>query len=166
MRLRFNFTGKESIRIYPLIFLYLLLVVLFVIERSYDRERGSLTGRYREFISLADEYRKIKESDLMVTMDQTMTSEGLLQRINSLVDKMGLKERVKFIRTTGSREIKELTEEGIDMRIDKLTMNEMINLLHWIENQGLSIKDIRMKKDFERSERINLEIKFFMYKRK
>lgn len=156
------FGVKVSIRFYLLIFLFIVSIFLFAVERSYYRERESLIRRFKEFSSLAGEYSRIKE----VKMDAVnIENVGLLQEINNLVDSIGLRERVKYIKMTGGRELKELIEEGVDMRIDKLTMNEMINLLYRIENQDLSIKDIKMKKDFENPERIDLEIRVFIYKR-
>lgn len=159
-----RFFGVEvSIRFYLLIFLFIVSIFLFAVERSYYRERESLIRRFKEFSSLAGEYSRIKEVKIMDAVN--IENVGLLQEINNLVDSIGLRERVKYIKMTGGRELKELIEEGVDMRIDKLTMNEMINLLYRIENQDLSIKDIKMKKDFENPERIDLEIRVFMYKR-
>lgn len=170
-------SGFKIRLIYLLIFLYLFSILLFVVERSYYSERESLNRKFREFSSLAMEYRKIKE--VKITDTGNIETVGLLQEINNLVDTIGLRERVKYIKMTGGREIKELiegssknqtifwpnSEEGAHIRIDKLVMNEMINLLYRIENKGLSIKDVRIKKDFENPDRIDLEIKVFMYKR-
>lgn len=165
MKIKLEFIKGRKILFYLVIVLYLLATTLFIFERYHNRERESIDRRLREFYNLAGQYRSIKQSGITY-IGSVKNSEGLPQRINNLIDSIGLRDRVKSIRMTESREFKELIEEGAEMRIDKLTMNEMINFLHRIDNQHLSIKDVRMKKNFESPDRINLEVKVFMYRSK
>lgn len=158
---RLRFKGGNSL-LYILIFVYLLAIVLFFFERSMDRERNLLIERFRDFTSLAEEYRMIKTSDVDVSNN---ISEGMLQSINRLVDSTGIRDKVKSLKMTGNREFKGIVEETVEMDLDKLTMNELINLLYKIENHPslLPIKDVRMKKDFEKPERIDVSIRISLF---
>lgn len=161
---RFRLRGKDSLKLYLLVFIYLVAIILFFFERSMDRERNLLIERFRDFTSLAEEYRMIKASN--VPDISNSVSEGLLQSINRLVDSTGIRERVKSLKMTGNHEFKGIVEETVEMDVDKLTMNELINLLYRIENHqvSLSIKDVRMKKDFENPERIDVGIRISLFR--
>lgn len=160
---RFRLKGRNSPLLYLSVFFYLLAVVLFFFERSMDRERNLLIKRFRDFTTLAEEYRMIKASN--VSDISNSVSEGLLQSINRLVDSIGVRDRVKSLKMTGNREFKGIVEETVEMDLDKLTMNELINLLYRIENhQSLqSIRDVKMKKDFENPERIDVGIRISLF---
>lgn len=140
------------------------MLVLFILERSQDRERESSIGRFREFSTLAEEYRMIEKSGVL---DKGKgVSDGLIPTLNALFDSLGLRDRVKSLRVAGNREFKGFIEESVQMEMDKLTMNELINLLYRIENHTvpISIKDVRMKKDFENPERIDLNMKVSLFR--
>jgi len=162
MRQRYRFI------VYLSIFLYLLSISLFIMERSFNRERDSLITRYRDFTRQAEEYRAIMASGVIERIEKGKAPEGLSQIMNNLVSSLGLKDRLKSLRATGNRELKDLIEERVEVNINKLTMNEAINLLFGLENHpaSLSIKDIRLKKDFEDPERIDLDIKIANYRKR
>lgn len=155
---------KGTLQIFIILFLFIAAIVLFLFERSEERERESFIGRFREFNSLAEEYRMIKADVADVADDATVE---LLPSIKGLIDSIGLNGKVKSLKMIGSREFKEIVEEMVEAEIERLTVNELINLLYGIESHTahLSIKDIRMKKDFENPERINLNIKVSFYKK-
>lgn len=155
----------NSVLLYLLILLYLLAIVLFLLERSQGRERESLIKRFREFNSLAEEYRMIKASKAIEVGD---VSEGLLPSINGLIDSIGLKDKVKSIKMAGNREFNEIIEERLEAEMDKLTMNELINLLYKLQTHPAhpSIKNVRIRKDFENPERLDMDIKVSFYRRK
>lgn len=160
---RFKLRGRNSLKLYLLVLVYLVAIILFFIERSMDRQRNSLIERFRDFTSLAEEYRMIKAEN--VPDIHSTVSEGLLQSINGLVDSTGVRDRVKSLKMTGNREFKGIVEETVEMDVDKLTMNELINLLYRIENHRLqSIKNVRMKKDFENPERIDVGIRISLFR--
>lgn len=160
---RFRLKGRNSLQLYLLLFVYLVAIVLFFFERTQDRERNLLIERFREFTSLAEEYRTIKAPNIQDI--SSSVSDGMLQ-LNRLIDSIGIRDKVKSLKMTGNHELKGIIEEMVEIEIDKLTMNELINLLHRIENHPahLSIKDVRMKKDFERPDRIDINIRISLFR--
>lgn len=157
-----RFRGRLSL--YIILLLYLIALILFIFERSQGRERDNLNRRFREFFALSTELADIRASKALDIGSRY--PQGALPLMNSLAESLGIKGRVRSIRMTGNREFKNIVEERVEMEVDKLTMNELINLLYRIENHSIriAIKDLRMKKDFENPERIDLEIKMAIYR--
>lgn len=162
---QFRLKERNSPRLYLLAFVYILAVVLFFYERSLDRERNLLIERFRDFTGLVEEYRTIKASNISDISNSV--SDGMLQ-LNRLVDSIGIRDKVKSLKMTGNHELKGIIEEIVEIEIDKLTMNELINLLYKIENHPTpqSIKDVRMKKDFEKPDRIDVSIRISLFRNK
>jgi len=69
MRQRYRFI------VYLSIFLYLLSISLFIMERSFNRERDSLITRYRDFTRQAEEYRAIMASGVIERIENGKAPE-------------------------------------------------------------------------------------------
>jgi hypothetical protein len=81
---------------------------------------------------------------------------------------VGLRDKVKTVKSAGKRELKEGTEEDADISIEKVSMNEMVNIFYKIENAPmiLIIKKATIKKSFENPELLNITLSLSFLKTK
>ncbi len=159
--------GRSFIKLSFLLLLYFIVIILFLFERSQNKERESLLGKFRELNQSAEEYRILMASGTNIKDIKDKASEGLLQVVNGVVDSLGLRDKVKSMKMTGNRELKEILEETGSIEFNKLNMNEFVNLLYGLENHpaGISIKGIKIKKDFENPQRLNIDISIAIYRK-
>jgi len=59
----------------------------------------------------------------------------------------GIKRQDKTLKSTGKKEVKGGFQEDADLSIEKVTMNEMVNILYRIENAPMVLT---MKKDYDK----------------
>jgi hypothetical protein len=81
-----------------------------------------------------------------------------VQAVDEVFSSIGLRDKVKTVKSTGKRETRDGFEEEADISIEKVTMNEMVNILYRIERAPmvLTIKKATIKKSFESPELLNL----------
>jgi hypothetical protein len=159
-------------------FIYVLLVLTgFIIIvaigmnllSSERRELKILKEQRKEMLMLKNEFLSLKQKIDAVEGKKNLSNvQGVVQAIDDVFLPIGLKDKIKTVKSTGRREIKDEFEEEADLQIEKVNMNEMINILYKIENSPmvLTIRRIAMKKSFENPELLNIEITLSFLKSK
>jgi hypothetical protein len=159
-------------------FIYVLLVLTgFIIIvaigmnllSSERRELKILKEQRKEMLMLKNEFLSLKQKIDAVEGKKNLSNvQGVVQAIDDVFLPIGLKDKIKTVKSTGRREIKDGFEEEADLQIEKVNMNEMINILYKIENSPmvLTIRRIAMKKSFENPELLNIEITLSFLKSK
>jgi hypothetical protein len=86
--------------------------------------------------------------------------QGIAQAVEEVFSSVGLKDRVKTVKSTGKRETRDGLEEEADVYIEKVTMNEMANIFYRIKNAPmvLTVKKVTIKKSFENPELLNISL--------
>lgn len=164
---RFPFLSNPLIRF---LILYMILVPAFLMERASTVEVNSLRKKIVEARLLGEEYREIKErldsSERKLSLQMGI---GIVQSLDNIFSPLGMKDKVKSIKGVGTREIEdEIVEERADILLEKVSLNELVNLLHRIEAGPamLSVKKIGMKKSFETPELLDVTITAALFSKK
>ncbi len=142
--------------------LYVLMVPGVLWERSAVKELSAARARYREYSALVSEYRSLKEQVDAVERKKNLTQTSTIaQAIGDMAESLGIAGKVKSIKGTGTRSAaNRMTEESAEIQIEKVTMNETLQLLYKIENAPmiLAIKTVAISKSFENPKLLDLTI--------
>ncbi|MEW6587210.1 MAG: hypothetical protein AB1442_16565 [Nitrospirota bacterium] len=87
-------------------------------------------------------------------------SQGVAQAVDEVFLSIGLKDKLKTLKSTGKREVTEGFEEDADLYVEKVTMNEMVNIFYKIQSAPmiLSVKRVTVKKAFDNHELLNISL--------
>jgi general secretion pathway protein M len=152
-----------------------LIVVVFVLLYGMHqlslskKELAAFKGQRNELLLLKDEYLSLKQRIDSVEGRKNLSGpQGIVQAVDEVFQSMGLKDRIKTLKSTGKKEIKDGFEENADLSIEKVTMNEMVNILYRIENAPmvLTMKKVTIKKSFENPELMNISLDLSFLKTK
>ncbi len=139
--------------------LFVLCLVSFEFSLSAKKERDSLQLQQKELIVLANEYRGLKRAVDSVEGRKSLTKvEGIVQAVDEVFGSLGLNQKVKSVKSAGTREKKYAIEEEADVSVEKVTMNEMVNILYKMENAPmiLSVKKTAVKTSFDNPSLLNM----------
>lgn len=152
-----------------LICLYLLIVPAFLLSMTTKKEANRATARYREMQALSTEYKELKERMGSSYKRKALTkASGTTQAADNVLASVGLKARMKSFKALGSREFPGGSEETADIYLEKVTMNELVNIFYGIENEPmpLAVKKTTMKKSFEKPELLDITITLSLFSEK
>lgn len=140
-----------------------LVFCFFLLNLSLagKRELKSLHERQKELAVLGEEVKRLRERVTRVEGKATVTQvKGILQAVDEVFRPLGLKQKIQSVKQTGSREIKEMVEEEAEIRMEKLDMNEMVNLFYRIENAPLllSLRKTSVKTSFDAAARLDITL--------
>lgn len=150
--------NKNALLIVPLLLLLLLCLSLYIKgrgegKRAFELKRQlaqmqELRKDYIQALGEAEEYRKrifLKEQNISVAL------EGIL-------DGLHLKEKLSSIKPTIQKDIGKYRIDGAEVRMERLTLNETVNLLYAMEQgpEGFIVRSLKMKKDFSQPEKLNI----------
>jgi general secretion pathway protein M len=127
-------------------------VALASLSLTGNRELGKLAAQYRELIALRDEYVQLKERiDAIEKKALLPTSKGVIQAVDDVFLSLGLKQKVRSVKMTSSRESDGLAEEEAELRAERVTINEMVNIFYSIEHAPVAMVPRRtnIKTSFE-----------------
>lgn len=153
----------------PLIVLYFLIIPAAILNMTNKKETNNLTVRYKEMNALSAEYKALKERMDVLDKRKTLTKViGITQAADNIVASLGLKGRMKSFKALGSRELGGGIEETAEIYLEKLDMNELVNIFYHIENapMAISIKKTNMKKSFEKPELLDITITLALFSEK
>lgn len=140
-----------------------VLIVLGILSfnalSSAKRELGDLRVQQKEMSLLKDEFASLKDRIDSIKGRGLLTKiGGIVQAVDEVFATSGLKDKIKSVKPVGKREIKDALVEEAEVQIEKVNMNEMINIFYKIENAPmiLSIKKATIKTSFENPELLNI----------
>jgi general secretion pathway protein M len=139
--------------------LVIVCAILFEVSLSLKRERDTLRSRQKEMLALSNEYAGLKTAVDAVEGKRSLTKvEGIVQAVDEVFKSMGLGQKVKSVKSTGTREKKFASEEEAEVSVEKVTMNEMVNILYRIENAPmiLTVRKTSMKTSFDNPSLLNV----------
>jgi general secretion pathway protein M len=152
-----------------IILLLIVCVILFEVSLSLKREHDTLGSQQKEMLLLAGEYAGLKNTVTSVETKKSPTKvEGIVQAVDEVFKSMGLGQKVKSVKSTGTREKKFASEEEAEVSIEKVTMNEMVNILFRIENAPmiLSVRKTSIKTAFDNPSLLNITMTVSLIKPK
>jgi general secretion pathway protein M len=128
---------------------------------SERKEVEKLRKQHVEMLSIKDEYSSLSRVvQAREARKNLSNAQGIAQAVEEVFVPVGLKDRLKSIKSTGRRETNDGYEEEADISIEKLSMNEMVNIFYRIENAPmvLTLKKVAIKKSFENPELMNISL--------
>jgi hypothetical protein len=145
------------------------LTILAGLLSSGRRELELLENQRKEMITLKEEFLSLRRKVDFVEGKKNLSSvEGVVQAVDEVFSFTGLKDKVKTVKSTGRKEIRDGFEEEADVYLEKITMNEMINIFYRIENAPmvLTVKKAEVKKSFENPQLLNISLSVSFLKAK
>jgi general secretion pathway protein M len=142
-----------------LVLLFVLCFVLLEVSLSLKKERNVLRSQEKDLFVLANEYATLKRTVDSVEGKKSLTKVGgIVQAIDEVFSSIGLNQKLKSVKPTGTREKKYGIEEEADVSVEKVTMNEMVNILFKIENAPmiLSVKKSAIRTSFDNPSLLNV----------
>lgn len=130
----------------------ILCILLINVSLSSKNDLVNLKAQQKELLSIKDEFLSLKNRIDTVENKKSLTKiEGIVQAADEVFMPLGLKRKVKSVKPTGTKDLKETIEEEAEIQVEKVDMNEMVNIFHKIENLPmiLSIKKTTIKTSFE-----------------
>jgi len=141
---------------------FLILAALGIkMLSSQTKELHQLQGQRKEMAVLRDEFLSLQQKIQTVENRKNLTNvQGVLQAVDEVFSSVGLKDKVKTVKNTGKRETKDGIEEEADVSVEKVTMNEMVNIFYRIDHAPmiLTIKKVTVKQSFENPELLNITL--------
>lgn len=133
--------------------LSLLLIPSLYLMRSTEKEVAASRQREAEFNALAAEYVTFKKRVDSVEQAKTLASQaGLIRTMDDVLSVVGVKGKMKSAKDIGSSALdQQLREERAEFTIERLTLNELVNVLYKIDHAPatLSVKAFTVRKAFE-----------------
>jgi general secretion pathway protein M len=148
-----------------------VLAVMFGVHllSSERKELKQLKEQRKEMLLLKDEFISLKQRINVVESKKNLSNtQGIVQAVDEVFLSVGLKDKVKSVKSTGKREVRDGFEEEADVYIEKVSMNEMVNIFYRIGNAPviLTIKKAAIKKSFENPELLNMSLALSFLKTK
>ena len=149
---------------------FLILAALGIkMLSSQTKELHQLQEQRKEMAVLRDEFLSLQQKFQTVQNRKNLTNvQGVLQAVDEVFSSVGLKDKVKTVKNTGKRETKDGIEEEADVSVEKVTMNEMLNIFYRIDHAPmiLTIKKVTVKQSFENPELLNITLMLSFLKTK
>ena len=151
-----------------IVFIIIFSLGIYLLS-SQRKEIKLLQEQRKELMMLRDDFLFLKQKVDMVENRKNISNiQGIAQAVEEVFSSVGLRDRIKTVKATGKREIKDGFEEEADISIEKVSMNEMVNIFYRIENAPmvLSVKKATIKKSFENPELLNITFSLSFLKTK
>jgi hypothetical protein len=164
------FKDRRFIYVASGLIIFVIIIAFAINLLSHETgERRRLLEQRKEMLALRDEYLFHKKRITAVENKKNLSSiQGIIQAVDEVFLSIGLKDKIKTVKSTGKRDIKDGTEEEAELQVEKVNMNEMINIFYRIENVPmiLTIKRAAIKKSFENPELLNITLTLSFLKTK
>lgn len=151
---------KRFISVLSVFIVFIIIIALAIrLLSSEKRELKLLREQQKEMIIVKDEFLSLKQRiDAVESKKNLSNVQGIVQAVDEVFLSIGLKDKVKTVKSTGRRDMKDGFEEEAELQIEKVSMNEMVNIFYKIENAPmvLTIKKASIKKSFENPELLNI----------
>lgn len=162
-------TDGKTLLIIGIVLLFVGSVALFEISLSLKRQSSILRSRQKEMLLLSQEYTGLKSIVGSVEARKSLTKvEGIVQAVDEIFKSIGLQQKIKSVKSTGVKEKKYSSEEEADVSVEKVTMNEMVNILYRMENAPmiLSVRRTSIRTSFENPSLLNITMTVALIKPK
>lgn len=165
------FRNNRLIYILSAVLIIVVLLFIFTIKHVSDNRKQIeiLKAQHQEILVLQDQFNSLKQKiDAVESKKNLSNVQGIIEAVEEIFSSIGLKGKLKTIKSSGKREIRDGIEELADIYIEKVNMNELVNIFFRIENAPmiLTIKKVGIKKSFEDPELLNISMTLSFLKSK
>jgi len=141
------------------VLILLLCLALFASAGSARKEHARLAAKEAEILQLKDEFVSLKRRvDAVEGRKGIANVDGVVQAVDEIFRSLGLDKKVKSVKSAGAREKVYGSEEDADVQVEKVSMNEMVNIYFRIENAPmiLTVRKTTMKTAFDNPSLLNV----------
>ncbi len=138
---------------------FCLCLIMAGVTRSLKTENNALKAKKKELAALKDETLALKgRVDASEARKSLTRVAGVVQAIDEIVKSLGISQKVKSVKSLGSRDRQYAVEEEAELQLERLSMNEMVNLFFRIENAPmvLALKKTTVKTSFDNPSLLNI----------
>ena len=144
-------------------------VLLVNTSLSLKKEGSALRSQKEEILLLREDFLELRKKINAIEGKKSLIKvEGIVQAIDEIFRSTGLNQKVKSVKPTATRDKKYAIEEEADVEVEKVSMNELVNILYKLENAPmvLLIKKARLKTSFEDPSLLNITMTIGLVKPK
>ena len=154
--------------------LVLIIFILFLfyavhLLSSEKKELKLLREQRREMLSLQHEFTTLSHRIDALEMKKGISHvSGIMEATDDVFSSLGLKDKMKTVKSSGTREVNGGFKEEADIYIEKVTMNEMVNIFYTIEHSPmvLTVEKVTIKNSFEDPELLNISLTLSFFREK
>lgn len=142
-----------------------MVIVLFGLDMKQRTGVSSAMEQYEEMSALSKLYSELSSSVNSVEKRSALSKgDSLPIVVESMITDIGLKERLRSVKPFGGGTKGNYEVQEAEVLLEKLSMNELINVLHGIytEPAGLFVTAAEFKRDFTERETINAQLSLKM----
>jgi uncharacterized protein YpmB len=147
----------------------IIIAIAINLLSAESRELRLLKEQRKEMLIIENEFLSLKQKIDAVEGKKNLSSvQGIVQAVDEIFLSIGLKDKIKTVKPTVSRDVKDGFEEEADLYIEKVSMNELVNIFYRTGNAPmvLTIKKAAIKKSFENPELLNITLTLSFLKAK
>lgn len=140
-----------------------VLIILAFEMTSYlsskKKELYTLKKEYKEMQLEKEEFIKINKKVSKLQNKMSITNvKDVVQAIDEVFSSIGLKHKISSVKPIAKGGMENIKEQQAEVHIEKVNMNEMVNIFYKIENAPflLVVKNAKLKTSFENPELINI----------
>ncbi|MEW6001411.1 MAG: hypothetical protein AB1638_01985 [Nitrospirota bacterium] len=153
------------------VFLFFLALNVFAINfsSSLKNDLKNLKVRHEEMLLLKEEFSSLKNRIDAVEKKKSLTNvEGVVGAVDEIFQPLSIKEKVKLVKPTARREVGDAVEEEAEVHVEKVDMNELVNIFYKIENVPmlLSLRKTNIRISFENPKLLNVTMTIALIKAK
>ena len=134
-------------------------VLLVNASLSLKKEGSALRSQKEEILLLREDFLELRKNVNAIEGKKSLIKvEGIIPAIDEIFRSTGLTQKVKSVKPAATIDKKHAIEEEADVEVEKVSMNELVNVLYRLENAPmvLLIKKARLKTSFEDPSLLNI----------
>lgn len=136
------------------LFLLFKLTIDPTLKRSAELDRQIVTARRQltELRAMQQEYQRQKSVvDSINTQLKRQPNFAIFSRLEELAGQTGIRSKIVHMRPTVSAPNEVYNEESVEVKMEGVTLEQLVSYLHQVENspQLLKIKRLEMKPRFD-----------------
>jgi hypothetical protein len=151
--------GKRLLIPAAIVIVLAVSVLLVTASLSLKKENSTLRAQKEELLLLKEDFLELSKKINAVEGKKSLTKvEGIIPAIDEIFMSTGLTRKVKSVKPSATTDKKYAIEEEADVEVEKVSMNELVNIFYRLENAPmvLLIKKARMKTSFEDPSLLNV----------
>ncbi|MBF0560133.1 MAG: hypothetical protein HQL08_15290 [Nitrospirae bacterium] len=159
--------SMEKRFVIPSVIALVLVLSEAVCSACHEDDRASMDHK-EGWINKHGFYAGQRKVDSVEGKKSLAKVEGIVQALDELMRSLGLSQKVKSVKSTGTWDRKYGIEEEAEAQIEKVTMNEMANIFYKLENAPmiLSISKTNIKTSFDNPNLLNITMTVSLIKPK
>lgn len=134
-------------------------VLLIRASLSLKKEGADLRSQKEEILLLREDFLELSKKVSAIEGRKSLTKvDGIIPAIDELFRSIGLNQKVKSVKPTATKDKKFAVEEEAEVEVEKVSMNELVNIFYKLENAPMVIliKKARLKTSFEDPSLLNI----------